>query len=265
MYHIIASDLDGTLLSKDNTLTKYTKKTIKNLLTKYNVHFVFATGRHHIDVAKIRKNIGIDAFMITSNGAYVHDVKNKLIFYKNIDYNISRELIFIKYHDKNFFTNFYSHNKWYINRTFFEKKILFRKSVLPYTIFNHNFCNKQLINKVFFICDDTKALLSLEKFIINKWGNKLSVSFSLPTCLEVMAGGVSKGKALKLVTKKLGYSLKECISFGDGMNDKEMLESTGKGCIMNNAHQRLKDILPQLEIIGNNIEDSVAHYLNNLF
>ncbi len=36
------------------------------------------------------------------------------------------------------------------------------------------------------------------------------------TCLEVMAGGVSKGHALEAVAKKLGYSLKDCIAFGDG-------------------------------------------------
>eukprot|EP01083_Nonionella_stella_P035863 97809_1 len=37
--------------------------------------------------------------------------------------------------------------------------------------------------------------------------------------LEVESGGVSKGHALEAVAKKLGYSLKDCIAFGDGMND----------------------------------------------
>ena len=42
----------------------------------------------------------------------------------------------------------------------------------------------------------------------------------------------------------LGYTLSDCIAFGDGMNDAEMLSMAGKGCIMANAHQRLKDLHP---------------------
>lgn len=57
MYHVVASDLDGTLLSPDHTLSPYAKETLK-LLTQRGVHFVFATGRHHIDVAQIRDSPG---------------------------------------------------------------------------------------------------------------------------------------------------------------------------------------------------------------
>jgi hydroxymethylpyrimidine pyrophosphatase-like HAD family hydrolase len=80
-----------------------------------------------------------------------------------------------------------------------------------------------------------------------------------------MAGGVSKGHALEEVSKLLGYSLKECVAFGDGLNDKEMLIMAGKGCIMSNAHQRLKDLLPELEVIGSNTQDAVPRYLRKLF
>lgn len=36
------------------------------------------------------------------------------------------------------------------------------------------------------------------------------------------------------------------------MNDAEMLSMAGKGCIMGSAHQRLKDLHPELEVIGTN-------------
>ncbi len=44
-----------------------------------------------------------------------------------------------------------------------------------------------------------------------------------------MAGGVSKGQALEAVAKKLGYSLKDGIAFGDGMNEAELLSMAGTG------------------------------------
>ena len=63
----------------------------------------------------------------------------------------------------------------------------------------------------------------------------------------------------------MGYSLENAIAFGDGMNDKEMLIMAGKGYIMRNAHQRLKDLLPELEVIGSNAEDAVPRTLRQLF
>lgn len=101
--------------------------------------------------------------------------------------------------------------------------------------------------------------------MIARWGDRVNVSFSLPTCLEVMAGGVSKGHALDAVSKSLGASLKECIAFGDGMNDKEMLSMVGKGCIMKNADQRLKNLLPDLEVIGSNADQAVPKTLRKLY
>lgn len=110
-----------------------------------------------------------------------------------------------------------------------------------------------------------EKLLPLEQAINARWGDRVNVSFSTLTCLEVMAGGVSKGHALEAVAQAMGYSLKECIAFGDGMNDAEMLTMAGKGCIMGNAHQRLKDLYPELEVIGINADNAVPHYLRDLF
>lgn len=82
MYQVVASDLDGTLLSPDHTLSPYAKETLK-LLTARGVNFVFATGRHHVDVGQIRDNLGIKTYMITSNGARVHDSDGNLVFSHN--------------------------------------------------------------------------------------------------------------------------------------------------------------------------------------
>ena len=49
------------------------------------------------------------------------------------------------------------------------------------------------------------------------------------------------------------------------MNDKEMLTLAGKGCIMQNAHQLLKDALPHMEVIGSNQDDAVARYLRSKY
>lgn len=264
MYHVVASDLDGTLLSPEHILTPYTKETLK-LLTERGIHFVFATGRHHIDVAQIRDNLGVSAFMITSNGARVHNTAGELIFSHNLAEDVAHDLYSMMHHDPHILTNVYRNDDWYMNRDRPDQDEFFQESVFNYRVFEPGLLETDGVCKVYFTCDEHERLMPLEEAINARWGDRVNASFSFPTCLEVMAGGVSKGHALEQVAKLSGYSLRECIAFGDGMNDLEMLSMSGKGCIMRNAHQRLRDMLPHLEVIGSNIDDAVPHYLRRMF
>lgn len=264
MYPIVASDLDGTLLSPDHRLSPFARETLQ-LLTGKGVNFIFATGRHYIDVAQMRDSLGIDAFMITSNGARVHNTAGELIFSHNLDESIARELFAIHYSHPDIYTNIYRDEEWFLNRHRPGEMDFFQESNFNYQVYKPDSLPTDGISKVFFTSAEPNKLIPLEEALIDRWGDKINVSFSLPTCLEVMAGGVSKGHALDAVSQILGHSLRDCIAFGDGMNDKEMLSMAGKGCIMSNAHQRLKDLLPMLEVIGSNADNAVPHYLRKLY
>lgn len=264
MFHIVASDLDGTLLSPDHRLTIYTKKTLQSL-TARGINFVFATGRHHIDVAQIRDNLAINAYMITSNGARVHNPSGKLVFSHNIDKDIALELFKIAHEDPKILTNVFRKDTWFINRNRTDQENFFRESIFNYQIYKQEDLSGNEVCKVYYTSDNYTSLMMLENTLNSRWGNRINVSFSMPVCLEVMAGGVSKGRALDRVAKLLGYSLNDCIAFGDGMNDKEMLKMAGKGCIMKNAQQRLKNLLPELEIIGTNKDEGVPNYLCKMY
>ncbi|EOU9513902.1 sugar/pyridoxal phosphate phosphatase YigL [Cronobacter dublinensis] len=264
MYQVVASDLDGTLLAPDHALTPFAKQTLK-LLTARGVNFVFATGRHHIDVGQIRDGLEIKAYMITSNGARVHDTDGNLVFTHNLDTDIAADLFGVVRDNPDIITNVYRDDEWFMSRERPDELKYFKEAVFKYSLFAPALLEPQGVSKVFFTCDVHEKLLPLEQAINARWGDRVNVSFSTLTCLEVMAGGVSKGHALEAVAKAMGYGLEFCIAFGDGMNDAEMLSMAGKGCIMGNAHQRLKDLLPELEVIGTNAEDAVPHYLRKLF
>ncbi|WFQ78728.1 sugar/pyridoxal phosphate phosphatase YigL [Xenorhabdus sp. SF857] len=264
MYHIVASDLDGTLLSPDHKLTPYTKETL-NLLTEQGIHFVFATGRHHIDVGQIRDGLGIDAYMITSNGARVHNPQDELVFSHNLDPDIAHDLCLLEFDNPDILTNYFNNDDWLINRESPEQKAFFQESVFHYQLFQRDNFSTDGVCKVYYTSEDHDYLVDLEERIKARWGERVNVSFSLRNCLEVMAGGVSKGHALEQVCQLIGYQLNDCIAFGDGMNDREMLSAAGKGCIMQGAHQRLKDILPDMEVIGSNADDAVSCYLRKMY
>lgn len=61
------------------------------------------------------------------------------------------------------------------------------------------------------------------------------------------------------------WTMQQCIAFGDGQNDEIMLRAAGKGCMMGNSDAVLRAHLPDLEIIGTNVEDGLAHKLLEVF
>lgn len=264
MYQIIASDLDGTLLLPDHTLSLLAKKTLKQL-TDLGRYFVFATGRNYADVAQMRDKLGIKAYMITSNGARVHNYRGELVLCRNIDQAVARDLFSLAFGAKGVISNIYRDNQWYIDRESCEEQDFFRESVFHYQLYRPETMPPDNISKIFFTSANSILLQQLQERIVGSWGDSVDVCFSLPSCLEVMAAGVSKGAALEMVAQQLGSSLQASIAFGDGMNDVEMLQRVGKGCIMGNGLPRLKQTLPGLEVIGSNAEDAVTHYLRKLY
>ncbi|WCE29635.1 Cof-type HAD-IIB family hydrolase [Vibrio sp. SCSIO 43137] len=257
---IVASDLDGTLLAPDHQLSELSKQTLKKL-HKNGYTFIFATGRHHVDVANIRQQVGIPAYMITSNGARVHDTEDKLMYGKNIEPDLIQPIINMAKHDDDIRINLYQNDHWLLNREDERLKVFHKESKFSYQLFDVDSAPIDGVAKIFLIHDDHDYLAEFEHKIKQQYGNQVSVAFSAPECLEVMGQDVSKGEALDAVARHLDMSLNECIAFGDGMNDVEMLSMAGKGLIMGTAHTKVKNALPDNEVIGTNAEHAVAKYL----
>lgn len=264
MYSVIASDLDGTLLSTEHTLTAFARSTLQRMVKK-EIKFIFATGRHHVDVNSIRESLGIDAFMITSNGARVHNKAGELIAAHNIDESLIDDLISAAKGYDEIYTHIYTGDKWYVDREIIEEEDFFKDSKFSYEIYSPDKVDKNDIFKIFYTAEDPKSLRPVEVMIESRFKGQLSMAHSSLNCFELMAKGVSKGAALKEVLTLKGLTLNDCIAFGDGMNDVEMLSVVGKGHIMRNADPRLVERLPDLEIIGSNAEDAVIQKIIEYF
>ncbi|WP_261834411.1 Cof-type HAD-IIB family hydrolase [Vibrio ishigakensis] len=257
---IVASDLDGTLLAPDHQLSEYTKQTLKKL-HEQGYTFIFATGRNHIDVAYIRETAGIPAYMITSNGARVHDQQDKLMHSENVEPSLVQGIVDVIRKDPQIMIHIYQDDLWWVNQT--DDKILSfsERSGFKFQLFNQDNAPSTDIAKLFFTHESHEHLVTFEEELNEKFGDQLNVAFSTPWCLEVMAGSVSKGHALEVVAESLGKKLENCIAFGDGMNDVEMLTAAAIGNVMGTSHPRVKAALPNNPVIGSNEDDAVAHYL----
>ncbi|WP_261816381.1 Cof-type HAD-IIB family hydrolase [Vibrio gallicus] len=257
---IVASDLDGTLLSPNHQLSEFTKQTLKQL-HQQGYTFIFATGRNHVDVSYIRETAGIPAYMITSNGARVHDQHDNLMYSKNVDASLVQGIVDTIRQDPEIMIHIYENEQWWVNKA--DEKILSfsKQSGFKFKVFSQDNAPKQNIAKLFFTHESHEHLANFEDQLNQQFGDQLNIAFSTPWCLEVMAGSVSKGHALEVVANSLGKELANCIAFGDGMNDAEMLAAAKIGNIMQTAHPKVKAALPNNPVIGSNEDDAVAHYL----
>ena len=261
MHSVVVSDLDGTLLNSEHQISVRTKEVIRRL-NAAGIKFVFATGRHHVDVGRLADELDISMYLITSNGARVHNPAGQAIIRHDIFPELVPELIDLgRSYPGKVLTNLYQDDSWFIEEQHEAVDYFSDESKFAYKLQNLDTVNVTGVSKVFYLAENHENLLPLEQRIKEELGEQVSMTFSLPICLEVMASGVCKGVALAEVLKLKGHAFQDAVAFGDGMNDYEMLQEVGKGLIMGNCDQKLKALLPELEVIGHCNDDAVADFL----
>lgn len=258
---VIISDLDGTLLNSDHTISAYTKSVFQEL-HRQNYLIIVATGRHHMDAMAIISSLELPVYLVTSNGARIHSPQKELLYAFNLDADAVKSILSLDI-DPEITTVLFKETVWQTSKT--NKKLnAFQKDlVYPPEVVDFAELDDYSAIKMFFTHDDHQKLVELKNRILENHSEVIHHAFSLPICLEFMDKSVDKSVAIAKVLEKEGYSFEEAISFGDGFNDERMLDAAGIGLIMGNAPDNLKNKLSHLEVITNNVEDGVARYLSD--
>ena len=265
-FRAIISDLDGTLLNADHRIGDFTIETLSKL-AQAGVDIFFATGRSLPDVKHIINRVNVkEAMLVTSNGARGNNLAGDLLFSNYLPEAIALDLMTqTPFDPKSVCLNSYQGDEWFINIDIEQLKKYHQDSGFMYQVVDFKHHHGKQTEKVFFIGRTPADLLPVEQHIRQTYGTQIQMTYSTPQCLEVMNQGVYKANTLEKLTRLRGYTLKECIAFGDGMNDVEMLAQAGKGCVMQNADPRLKQALPHNEVIGHHKDEAVARYIQRLF
>ncbi len=92
-------------------------------------------------------------------------------------------------------------------------------------------------------------------------GEDLQVQyFHDPAECDVFHSSVNKMTGLRQVLQREGIDVEDCVAFGDGENDQEMLGQVGWGVAMGNACPQAKAAARY--ICGNSWEDGIANFLH---
>lgn len=105
-------------------------------------------------------------------------------------------------------------------------------------------------------------LADVEKKVDGYFQGELSVLRSEPYFLEVMPKGIDKAASLKRLLEYLGKDRSQMMAFGDGFNDRSMLEYAGLGVAMQNGQSAIKAVADL--IAPSNEDDGVAYVVESL-
>ncbi len=259
---VIISDLDGTLLNQHHVISDYTRSVFQEL-HQQDYLIVVATGRHHLDAMPLVERIGVPLYLVTSNGARIHSPEKELLFSINMESDTVKSILDLEI-DPDITTVLFKEEVWQTN-IHNEKLNSFSKDVTYH---------RELVNfeeledfeaiKIFFTHENQDKLIAVRDLILEHHPDSFNHAFSLPICLEFMDKAVDKSHAIAKILEKENLDFSHAVSFGDGFNDELMLVTTGKGLIMGNAPETLKNKLSHLEVIATNHEDGVAKYLSDL-
>ena len=116
-----------------------------------------------------------------------------------------------------------------------------------------------------FFLGDHEKLLELEKEVKRVTNDETNIVFVNERSLEIFSKTCDKAVAANFLLRKDGLTLKDAVSFGDGVNDYDLITQTGLGFAMENSIYRLLEKLSDTEIIESNKSDGMAKKVREIF
>lgn len=286
MFKVVFSDLDGTLLLPDSTITKENIKAIKEL-EKNNIKFVVLSGRSYGQMKNVidellENNIKFSA--IGTNGAELINDSGESTYFKFLEKEAIKEIVqkcddmklfYQIYTDKGSVTkkieNSYEEvrnliesiveNKKYIDEI--AKKVhksMHEETDVVYDIETHLAQKYMNVTKIIIMSADNEKLEYISKSIDDICD--VEITSSAKNTIEIGVNGINKGFAVKEYAKINNISLDEVMCIGDNYNDVPMLEIAGMSVVMGNASDEIKKY--GKFITKSNLESGVAYAIDEL-
>lgn len=216
-----------------------------------------------------------EGYLVSYNGSSIYDVKKKeVIFNQTISKKLTKEIL--RHLDTFDIVTMVDYKDYiYVDDAFFDIDYEIPKgyqNIVHYESRGGNFKVIETdnlaasinipVNKIL-IAGTPSYLQKNYKKMMEPFENEVTAAFSAPFYYEYTDLGIDKAKALHEVFPKMGIEAKNIVSFGDGQNDRSIIEYAGIGVAMGNAVPEIKKIADEITDTNNN--DGIAKFLDNLF
>ena len=277
MIKLIVSDMDGTLLAHDSSISKGNIEAIRYAQSK-GVQFAIATGRDYSSLKGILEAHDLKCFSILGNGAQFCNENGEILssayFPKKCFKQVLQIFDELKIHYMIFTANgFYSTAEPNVVLDAFIDRcvVQFKRKREDYL---DDGCNQDMacmkLKKIGDLDDFINSsidIIKVEAFnndvsLIEKAKEKLQeidgIAYlsSFDDNIEVTDKAAQKGLILENVIEELGYSKDEVMVLGDGLNDITLFERFKYSFAPGNANETIKAMAYQ--VVGACEEDGVS-------
>ncbi|MFG3254096.1 HAD family hydrolase [Streptomyces sp. NPDC048172] len=261
-YKLVATDLDGTLLRSDGTVSARTRAALDEACERGAAHIV-VTGRAVPWTRHILDDLGYRGLAVCGQGSQVYDAgTGRLLTSVTLDRRVAGsalerieaevgplavaasrdgvdgEVVVGPGYDVG--------NGGLASLPFEDPATLWAEPL-----------NKLYIQHPGGLDDD--ALARAARLAA---GDLVSVTLSGPGIIELLPLGLNKARGLSLAARRLGVHASETVAFGDMPNDVPMFAWAERGIAMENAHPELLSVAD--EVTGSNEADGIALVLERL-
>ncbi|MFJ9730371.1 HAD family hydrolase [Streptomyces sp. NPDC101171] len=261
-YALIATDLDGTLLRGDDTVSERSLAALERVARAGARHLV-VTGRPAPRVRPLLAALGCTGLAVCGQGAQVYDAgTERLLWSVRLDRELAETALGkIEAEVGQVFAAV--DQDGVDGLTLIEPGYLMPHPTLPAVrVDQRDDLWREPISKVLLrhhtLSDDELAATARAAV-----GSLATVTMSGPGTVELQPCGVTKATGLALAAGRLGVPAERALAFGDMPNDIPMFAWAGRGVAMANAHPELKAVAD--EVTTSNEDDGVAVVLEGLF
>ncbi|MFC9858401.1 MULTISPECIES: HAD family hydrolase [unclassified Streptomyces] len=260
-YKLVATDLDGTLLRDDHTVSERTREALAAVTAAGAAHIV-VTGRAVPWTRHILDDLGYEGLAVCGQGAQVyHAGEHKLLTSLTLDRQLAG-LALSKIEADVGPVALAASRDGLDGEVLVGPGYRVQEGPLPAVLVDDPAeMWSAPINKIYIqhpeLDDDTLAKRAREAV-----GSLVNVIMAGPGVVEILPLGLSKATGLSLAARRLGVKASDTVAFGDMPNDIPMFGWARHGVAMANAHDDLKAVAH--EITASNEDDGIALVLEEL-
>ncbi|WP_025729333.1 Cof-type HAD-IIB family hydrolase [Atopobacter phocae] len=268
----IVLDIDGTLLTSQFTVSEHTQAALIEA-QKRGIRVVLASGRQTNGLHQFTPILQLDqynGYFISYNGGQIYDVTARQILHQQtLDAELVTTILkhtepfdvipMIDRDDYLYVHDVYNNQVRLNDRTFNVIEHEARNCQFKLAEVDHLYQFVDFpVHKVLLAGDPT-YLKEHAEALRAPFKEQVATAFSTPFYYEINPIGVNKAATLARLSQQLNIPREQIVAFGDGGNDREMVEWAGIGVAMENAMPALKEVANYTTTSNN--DDGIARFI----
>ncbi len=260
VFRLVATDLDGTLLRDDKTMSVRTIAALRRV-REMGIALVLVTGRPPRRLKIVARELDVTGLAICCNGAIVYDLAaDAIVEHNTLAADVARQLVVALRKAAPGVCFAIERGVVFGHEPAYAYSGQIVEDEPPLSADAHMLCaeavTKLIVRHPELPLDD---LLRISRGVA---GEVAAVTYSGAPFVEISAAGITKASALAGLCDRLGIAASQVIAFGDMPNDLPMLAWAGHSVAVANAHP---DVLTTVdEVTAANEDDGVAVVLERL-